>query len=463
MYIADTELFYRKWMQDMRDSQHSSGAYPDVAPYNWVGYGNCAWGDAGIIVPWTTYLMYGDKQVLRENFASMEKYMNWMAAQASDGYKYQGAGTAYGDWLSFVPTDTRFVSVAYYGLDAQLMAKMARALSTSSNDTYATKAAAYESLYENIRSEFRTRYVYPTIRQTSQTAYLLALQFNMLSSKSEQNTFKTRLSQAIRNNNYTLNTGFVGTSILNPTLSRFGLTDLAYDLLLQRNCPSWLYSVDQGATTIWERWNSYTIESGFGDPGMNSFNHYAYGAVGEWMYRYMLGIEADEEEPGFHHFILQPQPDRRATLPKGQELITSAEGSYRSRYGTIRSAWTAPDKQSLTYDCTVPANTTATLRLPAASEYVTMLESGKPAAQAEGVTYVGYEDGCLVYTLGSGTYHFSTDGSTAIANPEASLGQAPVYDLLGRMRIKASDTPSTDIVSLPKGVYISSGRKFIIK
>ena len=262
-----------------------------------------------------------------------------------------------------------------------------------------------------------------------------------------------------------LNTGFVGTGIINPTLSRFGLTEYAYDLLLQRNCPSWLYSVDQGATTIWERWNSYTIESGFGDPGMNSFNHYAYGAVGEWMYRYMLGIEADEQEPGFHHFILQPQPDRRTILPRGQSLITSASGSYRSRYGEITSAWSAPDKNSLVYDCTVPANSTATLRLPAASEDVIMMESGMPAREAEGITYVGYEDGCMVFTLGSGTYHFTTDGSVGVKamNEPDIPHSAPVYDLMGRMRIPSTSTPFFHMAALPQGIYITDGRKIVVR
>ncbi len=466
MYIADTESFYRKWMQDMRDSQRSDGAYPDVAPYNWVGHGNSAWGDAGIVVPWNIYLMFGDKEALRENFASMEKYMNWLATQTGDGYKYQGAGLAYGDWLSFAPTETRYVSVAYYAYDAQLMAKMARALSTSENDTYARKAANYETLYNNIRNEFRSRYITPTVKQTSQTAFLLALDFNLLADEAEVNRFRTRLMQAIRSNNYTLSTGFVGTGIINTTLSRFGLTDYAYDLLLQRNCPSWLYSVDQGATTIWERWNSYTIESGFGDPGMNSFNHYAYGAVGGWMFRYVLGIEPDEAQPGFRHIILQPQPDRRITLPKGQTLITSANGSYRSRYGTIASGWTAPDRKSLTYSCTVPANATATLRLPVVSEDAVVLESGRPVAEAEGVTRVGFADGCIIYELGSGTYQFSTDGSVGVrpmGESSSADDASAIYDFMGRMWRSADATPLVGVASLPRGVYITGGRKVLVQ
>ena len=184
------------------------------------------------------------------------------------------------------------------------------------------------------------------------------------------------------------------------------------------------------------------------------------------MYRYMLGIEADEKEPGFRHFILQPQPDRRGVLPRGQSLITSASGSYCSRYGEISSAWSAPDKKSLVYDCTVPANTTATLRLPVASEDIALMEGGVPAREAEGVTYVGYEDGCMVFTLGSGTYHFTTDGSVVgvgSLNEDDLLHSSPVYDLMGRMRISDLATSGLNVASLPQGIYITNGRKIVVK
>lgn len=422
-YNANTAAFYHKFMGDMRDSQRPDGAYPDVAPIAWVGYGNGAWGDAGIIVPWTTYLMHGDKSIIEENYESMEKYMDWMAAQAGDGYKYQGAGTNYGDWVSFVPTDSRYVSVCYYAYDALLMSKMSQVLSKAPGDEYAIKAAEYEQLYNNIKAEFATRYISNRIpKQHTQTGYLLALRFGLLPDEaSEQATIKA-LARAISSNNETLNTGFVGTGIINTTLSQVGLIDKAYNLLLQRNCPSWLYSVDQGATTIWERWNSYTKETGFHkDISMNSFNHYSYGAVAEWMYRYMAGIEADEQNAGFKNIILQPYPDTRTTLPQGQERITSVDATVASNYGSIKSAWQLGADGSLSYKVTVPANTTARLLMPVA-EGSKVYESGRPAEESEGVKYEGTTDDRAIFTLGSGSYSFTTNISTDISAVETENG-----------------------------------------
>jgi alpha-L-rhamnosidase len=192
---------------------------------------------------------------------------------------------------------------------------------------------------------------------------------------------------------------------------------------------------------------------------MNSFNHYAYGAVGEWMYRYMTGIEPDEADPGFHHFFLKPQPDRRSYLPGGQSPITSASATYQSRYGTIASAWSVSDEENLVYRCTVPVGTTATLHFPAGSSETEVYESGEPAASAEGVTYVGYQDGCLVYELESGTYQFSTDKAANVQNTSFNVQEeAAIYDLSGRRVFR--DTPlrgsgeGTVNGQLPKGIYI---------
>lgn len=475
MYNADTESFFRKWLQDMRDSQRNDGAYSTVAPYTNSRIGAAAWSDAGILVPWKVYQMYGNKQVLEENFAAMEKYMDWLATQTDGTYHYAGASTVYGDWLSYADTDARLIAVAYYAYDALIMSKIARAMSPLPIGTYARKAAAYETLYKNIRAEFRSRYLPANFSYASQTALLLALKFGLYEGETEKADFKRRLAQAISGNNYMLNTGFVGTGILNQTLSCFGLTDYAYDLLLQRNCPSWLYSVDQGATTIWERWNSYTRESGFGPASMNSFNHYAYGAVGEWMYRYMAGIEPDEADPGFHHFFLKPQPDRRSYLPGGQSPITSASATYQSRYGTITSAWSVSGENNLVYCCTVPVGTMATLHFPTENGETTVYENGEPADTAQGVTYVGYEDGCLVFELESGTYQFSTDkadGIGAIQGQETrdegqetrdkrqgsgDEGQETraVYDLGGRLVSEEADS------SLKKGIYITTRKKIL--
>ncbi|MBQ8047265.1 MAG: family 78 glycoside hydrolase catalytic domain [Prevotella sp.] len=461
MYNTNLETFYRKWMTDMRDGQRADGAFPDTAPIGYAGYGSSAWSDAGILVPWFTYLIYGNVDVLKENIEAMEKYMQWMAQQMGDGYQYNGALTTYGDWLSYASTDSRYISVAYYAYDAQIMASAYRVLSSRQNDYYDRRATQYDQLYESIKAEFRSRYVTPTIRQTSQTAYLLALEYNLLADEDEVQNFTTRLSRAVLTNRYRLSTGFVGTAIINTTLSRFGLTDLAYDLLLQRNNPSWLYPIDQGATTMWERWNSYTKESGFGDPGMNSFNHYAYGAVGEWMYRYMTGIEYDPEKPGFKHIVLQPQPDRRKTMPSGQERIASAKGSHHSYYGNISSGWTTVDDEHFSYECTIPANTTATLRMPVYSEWSVVMESGIAAEEAEGVEYAGYEKGCKIYHLGSGTYRFTTNGSTAVnlIRNENAPERTPTFDLSGRLL----STEKASGRKLSRGIYIADGKKFVVK
>ena len=370
-YNADTRAFYHQWMTTLRHCQREDGAYPDMAPFcNFWGYGNAAWGDAGIIVPWTVWLHFGDKRILEENYLSMQRYMQWLSTLGDSLYAYNGAGTGMGDWLAYAATDKRFVSVCYYAYVAQLMTSIAITLG------HVSDAANYAALYEQIRREFQTRYVTAEglLSEDTQCAYLLALKFGLLPENAVEKGVQ-RLAALIEGNDYKLNTGFVGTSILCSTLSDVGLSDLAYDLLLQRQNPSWLYSVDQGATTVWERWDSYTKETGFNKHpwNMNSFNHYAYGVVAEWLYRYVGGIETDPAAPGFQHIVLQPTPDRRTFLPAGQERITWATATYRSPYGLIRSHWEQLPDGRYQYEVTVPPNTTATLRLP---EQEISLESG---------------------------------------------------------------------------------------
>ena len=354
-YNADVAGFFRKWMGDMRDSQRSDGAYPDVAPQNeWVGYGQAAWADAGIIVPWTMYLMYKDLEVVRENYESMVRYMDFLRAQGDEEYLFNGAGTNYGDWVAYEHTDRRYISVVYYAYVAGLMAKMSAALD------YQAKAEEYTALYNDIKREFISRYVNEdgTLKEESQTAYLLALFAELFPNEAAVKNGLAILVDKIQANGTKLATGFVGTGILNQTLSRYGAIDIAYDLLVQRDNPSWLYSVDQGATTIWERWNSYTKESGFHPDGMNSFNHYAYGAVCEWMFRFAAGIEADENNPGFKHIILRPGIDLGGHIGR-------VEAKYTSYYGEIKVVWDAVTIQGrVVYMVTIPANTTATLYLP---------------------------------------------------------------------------------------------------
>lgn len=414
VYNMDVNNFYHKWADDAVDSQWENGAYPDVIPAsNLVGGGAGAWSDVGIIVPYAIYEAYGDIGILESNYASMEKYMNWL-----DNGTYDGPNTTYGDWLSYEGTSSRLISVAYYAYDAMLMSKTAKVLGKTED------AQKYRRLFENIKASFIERYVNTdgSMKETSQTAYLLALRFDLLPDAASRQLISEKLVEKLKSNNNQLSTGFVGTGIIAQTLSEIGCSDQAYSLLLTDDDPSWLYSVHQGATTVWERWNSYTIANGFGDVSMNSFNHYAYGAVAEWMYESMAGIRADEETPGFSHFFLEPQIDDRtgSELPSGQERITYVRGAYESRYGRIRSEWST-EEHLLDYSAGVPANSSATLTLPVAAgaNYITVNGevyalsdriADAPALSdiaVEGVQYVSLDDGRIVLELDSGSYDFS--------------------------------------------------------
>ncbi len=329
-YNGNVYEFFRKWLVDARDSQKADGEYTDVIPRTAiVGAGNGAWGDAGIIVPYIMYMMYGNKKIIEEHYDSMEKYMDWL-----DTTDNEGPGTAYGDWLAFEPTDSRYISVAYYAHDADLMNRMSLAIGKDD------RAIHYKKVFNRVKKHFNEKYLGADndLTEKTQTAYLIALSFGLVS-KAAEKVICAKLREKIEKNGYKLSTGFVGTGIICQTLSEFGMNDLAYSILMQTQNPSWLYSVRQGATTVWERWDSYTKEKGFGDVHMNSFNHYAYGAVCEWMYRYMLGIRPDPDEPGFRKVILKPLADDRTVIPAGQKRLLWASGSYESGYGKIASSW----------------------------------------------------------------------------------------------------------------------------
>ncbi len=363
-YNGDMRAFYHKWMRDLRSAQREDGAMPDVAPLGRYGnYGNAAWGDALVIVPWNVYLMYNDTEILDENYDAMQLYMTWLQSNISDQYSFNGAGTAYGDWLAYEELDKRYVSVCYYAYVADLMTRISMALGKEDDPD------SYNALAESIREEFRNRYVVGQhLVHKTQTAYILALHFNMLEPGIQYENAVKELREKIQSNGYCLTTGFVGTSYLCPTLSEYGMNDLAYDLLLQHKNPSWLYAVDNGATTIWERWDSFKAGEGFNkhEWNMNSFNHYAYGAVAEWIYRDMLGMGPDHEDPGFHHIILAPKPDMRSDseIPEGQKRIEWARGTIQTPYGLLSSAWERDKNGKIKYTFTIPYNTTATFYKP---------------------------------------------------------------------------------------------------
>jgi alpha-L-rhamnosidase len=333
--------FLTKWLDDLDDAQRADGAYPSYAPNFGPDFGGPAWADAGVIVPWTVYQSYGDKRILERHYPAMQKYLAFLEKQYPNGI---AADRGYGDWLA---TDTNtskpLIGTAFFAHSADLMSQIARVLGKDD------EAATYRATFERVRDAFNKEFVTPNGRIVgdSQTAYVLALQFNLLP-QSLRDEALGRLVADIKKRNNHLSTGFVGT----PYLLHVVDSSTAYALLEQTTFPSWLFPVTQGATTIWERWDGWTPDKGFQDAGMNSFNHYAYGAVGEWMYQRVAGIEPIE--PGYRKIRIRPTPGG---------TITSASATLDTVYGTVRSAWKR-DGDVITHDMTIPPNTTAVVELP---------------------------------------------------------------------------------------------------
>ena len=376
-FNADTAAFFRKWTRDVRDSQHGDGSYPSVAPF--AQYGNeghrLGWSDAGVIVPYQVWRQFGDTAIIEENWAAMEKFL---AMQDKDAYHVNGF--QYADWLSFEDyepcngsawignkawgNDAKFkpealqywnyLAACYWLYDAQLMSEMAAATGRKE------AAEKYAKMSEKARAFIVKEFVDKTDGMLLkpfrhlQGAAVFALKFNLLTDAKALAATKAALLKNIADHNGCLATGFLGTSFIMDALTENGLVDAAYGLLLQHNFPSWLYSVDQGATTVWERWNSYTKKDGFGPVGMNSFNHYAYGAVLAWVYRTAAGIASDAKNPGFRNIIMAPKPDKRLGFVKAE---------YRSRAGLIKSAWKYEGNKWI-WDFTVPEGATASVTLP---------------------------------------------------------------------------------------------------
>ena len=399
-YFYDTHRFMRKWLGDVRCCQASyDGEVGDIIPtLPIVGRNAAAWGDAAIVVPHRMWKMFCDESTLAEHYDAMEAYM-----RSLEKYGLNGPQARYGDWLCYDKTDAAYIGVCYYAYDAALMAEFSRILSRCETK-YEARAAYYLHLRDKIIAHWREQYLGEDglLREDTQTGYLLALAFDMVDAKSAlADGFRARLRQKIVENGYRLSTGFVGTGILCQTLGENGMNDLAYSLLLQTEDPSWLYSVLQGATTIWERWNSYTVERGFGPVGMNSFNHYAYGAVAEWMFAYMAGIRPDAQNGGFAHFVLSPEPDTRTAeqLPAGQTSIRCVKAYYDTKYGRIESAWAARD-EGFCYKFTIPEGTSATVVLPVDGETLTINGRACDAAALQAAV----KDGKWTFALGAGSY-----------------------------------------------------------
>ena len=397
--------FFTKWLQAMEDIQTPDGAIATIVPtVNGDGHdGGPAWADAAVICPWTIYLCYGDKQLLAERYGMMTRFVGFLEQTHRDYIRnYQGYnGCCFGDWLSTnAVTPNDLIGTAFFAYSTALMAKIAGLLG------HADDAEHFTELHGKVRDAFRRRFVTPDglLACGTQTAYILAIYFELLDPEQLQAT-GAELVRDIESRGWHLSTGFVGTPYIAQALSKVGRLDVAYTLLKQTTFPSWLYSVTQGATTIWERWDGWTHDKGFQDPGMNSFNHYAYGAIGAWLYAEMAGLELDAEHPGYAHAIIRPKP--------GGEF-TQAQASIESMYGKVASNWQIADG-TFTLTVEVPPNTTAAIYLPVPAT-APVQESGLAVAQAPGVTGLPAEDGTAAFTVGAGRYCFTFADCQRICN-----------------------------------------------
>ena len=393
-YNRDVAAFYENWMGCVENGQSAEGGFSDVSPRIVdLNDGAPAWGDAGIIVPWTVYEAYGDTGIVRQHWGAMNRWMDYITSVNPDGLWMNRRNNDFGDWLSIsADTPKDVLATAYYAYDAELMAQMARAIGQTED------AARYDALFAHIKEAFNAAYVSSDgrVKGDTQTGYVLALRFGLLPAALRPLAAQHLADDIAARNNH-LSTGFVGVGYLCPVLTKYGHNDTAYTLLQQTTFPSWGYSIMQGATTIWERWDGYTQDKGFQDPAMNSFNHYSLGSVGQWLYQDVAGIDTDPSQPGYKHILLHPHPGPG---------LTQVHAAYDSIRGPIKSGWKLANGQ-LTWGVTIPANTTATAWVPTDSAEA-VRESGRKIAAVSGIAPVRTEAGYAVYELQSGTYHFTS-------------------------------------------------------
>jgi alpha-L-rhamnosidase len=407
-YNMDVHNFFSKWLKDLAADQSDDGRVPFVVP-NVLGAmagGSAGWADASTIIPWNMWLAYGDPKILEDQYASMKSWVGFMQNHSRD-YLWN-SGFHFGDWLFYRPaddndgrsavTDKYMIAQCFFAYSTQLLLSAAKVL----NKTEDTQK--YSDLLQHIKDAYLKEYVTPSGRLVSstQTAYVLALQFDMLPENLRAQAAK-RLVVNIQDYDNHLTTGFLGTPYLCHVLSRFGYDSVAYKLLLQETYPSWLYPVKMGATTIWERWDGQKPDSSFQTPGMNSFNHYAYGAIGDWMYRTITGMDNYGEAAGYKKIRIQPHPGGN---------LSYANGDLETGYGKLSVHWKIADKDFM-MDVEIPANTTAVIYIPASTtEPIT--ENGKPISSSNDIKVTGKDGNFIVLQVGSGTYHFVSTSMTGL-------------------------------------------------
>lgn len=448
-FNMDVAGFFAKWLRDLACDQSPDGNVPFVVPdvlsrdrdpgpdfLTWTAKGSAAWGDAATIVPWTIHLVYGDKRILEEQYASMAGWVSFIESKAGDR-RLWNTGFHFGDWLAIFPearplvpapkTTTALIATAFFAYSTKVVEKAARTLGKVDDVRH------YAQLFEEIRQAFCAEYVTPNgrIDADTQTAYVLALMFDLLPEEQRPLAVE-RLVRDIENRGYHLTTGFVGAPYLCDVLSRFGRGDVAYHLLNQKTFPSWLYPVRKGATTIWERWDGMRPDGSFQDVEMNSFNHYAYGSIGDWMVRVMAGLDVDESEPGYRHVVVRPQP--------GGGFIWAGV-TLETMYGMTSAGWRVQES-GLEVWTTVPANAHATVYVPANSPD-DVSEGGKPLGDVDGVRDVRAGDGLVAVRVGAGAYRFT---STALRLDDQWLKRHPSFSEESQLDVLLTDDEARGVV-----------------
>jgi alpha-L-rhamnosidase len=403
-FNMDVSSFFTKWLKDLAADQKQGGEVPDVIPdvlntqTSTTAQPSAGWGDVAVIAPWTMYLVYGDKKLLETQYSSMKQWVEYIRKKSGDSYIWKG-GSKYGDWLYYHPgvnshteadghTERDFIATAFFAYSSSILSAAARELGKTADAEY------YDDLYGKIKNVFINEYVTKTGRvgTSSQTSYVLALMFNLLPDDLRSKA-AGYLVEDIKSRRNHLSTGFLGTVYLCHVLSDNGYTDVAYDLLLQESYPSWLYPVKMGATTIWERWDGQKTDSTFQDPGMNSFNHYAYGAIGDWMYRVSAGLET--ASPGYKKLLIQPHPSKKLEFSKA---------TFETPYGKAASGWERKG-QTIIINVKIPVNTTATIILPV-SFASKVMANGKSLVENRDFTEINEANKKLTFSAGSGEYLF---------------------------------------------------------
>lgn len=398
-YLRDTRSFLHKWTADLRDSAYEDGNLPGIAPsVPTIDLGKgLGWSDAGITVPYAAWYAQGDQAIIRQNYAMMQKFFNLVKTGAGADL-IDSARSNWNDWLNLDDnTGVDVLGTAYYAEDARMMAEMAKAIGEDED------AAEYAALSQDVREAFTDKLIADdgTVQGNSQTAYAMALGMKLVTDPELRVKVGQKFVAKLKTSDNHLTTGFLGTPWLLPALTSIDRTDLAYTMILKKDYPSWGYEIAKGATTMWERWNSIGPDGSFGDEGMNSFNHYAYGAVGDWMYQNIGGISA-----------LTAGYKKSRIAPAVGGGLTSGHGEYESVYGTISSEWKA-EGDDLTLDVEIPVNTTSRISVPAAN-LTAVTEGGKPLADVDGVSDIALEDGVVSFTVGSGSYSVRADAQMGL-------------------------------------------------